>query len=80
MRLDAVLFNLHIIGEAAKRLPSDLRDRYADVPWREFSGMRDIIVHAYFALDLDIIWDAIQNDVPSLLGRVREIILIENGS
>jgi uncharacterized protein with HEPN domain len=78
MRLDAILFNLHVIGEAAKKLPSDLRERYADVPWREFSGMRDIIVHVYFALDLDIVWDAIQNDVPRLLRRVREITELEN--
>ena len=50
VRLDAVLLNLHIIGEAVKKLPPDLRDRHPDVSWREIAGLRDFIAHAYFAL------------------------------
>jgi uncharacterized protein with HEPN domain len=73
MRFDAVLFNLHVIGEAVKRLPADLREKYPEVSWREIAGLRDFVAHAYFALDLDILWNAIQRDVPFLLERVREI-------
>ena len=73
MRLDAVLHNLHVIGEAVKRLPQSVRDRRPDLPWREIAGMRDIIAHAYFALDLDLVWDAIQRDVPELLAAVRDL-------
>ncbi len=50
VRTDAVLLNLHIIGEAVKKLPSDLRERHPEVAWREIAGLRDFIAHAYFAL------------------------------
>ncbi|HEY9422481.1 MAG TPA: DUF86 domain-containing protein [Thermoanaerobaculia bacterium] len=73
MRFDGILFNLHVIGEAVKKLPLDLREKHSDVAWREIAGLRDFVAHAYFALDLDILWDAIQRDVPALLDRVREI-------
>ncbi|MFL6232417.1 MAG: DUF86 domain-containing protein [Thermoanaerobaculia bacterium] len=77
MRFDAVLFNLHIIGEAVKKLPLDLRERHSDIAWREIAGLRDFVAHAYFALDLDILWDAIRQDVPTLLLRVQEMIAQE---
>jgi len=74
LRLDAVLMNLQIIGEAVKRLPPELRERYPDVAWREIAGMRDFVAHAYFALDFDILWSAIQVEVPALLQRIRDIL------
>ena len=77
IRADAVLLNLHIIGEAVKKLPGDLRERYPDVAWREIAGLRDVISHTYFALDTDILWDAVERDVPILLGTVRRIISVE---
>jgi uncharacterized protein with HEPN domain len=80
MRFDAILFNLHVLGEAIKHLPPELRQRYPDVAWREIAGMRDFVAHAYFALDLDILWDAIHKDVPELLARVREILGAESAS
>lgn len=78
MRFDGVLLNLHVIGEAVKNLPRDLRERYSDIAWREIAGLRDFVAHAYFALDLDILWDAIQRDVPALHRRIRQIIENEN--
>lgn len=80
IRADAVLLNLHIIGEAVKKLPGDLRERHPDVAWREIAGLRDVIAHAYFALDADILWDAVERDVPALLVAVREIIRTESRS
>jgi len=77
VRLDAVLLNLYVVGEAVKKLPVDLRSRHPEVAWREIAGLRDFISHAYFALDLDIIWDAIKNDVPALLDAVTRIIEME---
>ena len=74
LELDGILLNLHVIGEAVKSLPEDLRRRYPDVPWRRIAGMRDFISHAYFAVDLDIVWDTVCRDVPELLLRAREII------
>jgi uncharacterized protein with HEPN domain len=73
MRFDGVLLNLHVIGEAVKNLPLDLRERYPDIAWREIAGLRDLVAHAYFALDLEILWDAIQRDVPALHRRIRQI-------
>ncbi len=78
MRFDAVLFNLHVIGEAVKKLPLDLRERHSDIAWREIAGLRDFVAHAYFALDLDILWDAIRQDVPALLSRVQEMTVQES--
>ena len=77
IRADAVLLNLHIIGEAVKKLPGDLRERYPDVAWREIAGLRDVIAHTYFALDFDILWDAVERDVPALVDAVRRIIRTE---
>jgi len=77
VRADAVLMNLHVIGEAVKKLPSELRERHPEVAWREIAGLRDFIAHAYFALDPDIIWDAIERDIPALLDAVRRIIRSE---
>ncbi len=72
--LDGILLNFHVIGEAVKRLPDDLKAAHDDVPWRQIAGMRDIVVHLYFALDHEIIWDAIQNDVPALRAKIRAIL------
>ena len=72
-----MLHNFLVIGEAVKRLPTELSQRYSDIPWREIAGMRDFVAHEYFALDLDIVWDAIQHAVPDLLKRVRKILAAE---
>jgi len=74
LRFDGILLNLHIIGEAVKSLPEDLRLRYFNVPWRRIAGMRDFISHLYFAIDLHIVWDTVTRDVPELLDRIREIL------
>ena len=74
MRFDGLLFNLQVIGEAVKNLPDDFRDKHSEVPWREIAGMRDIVVHAYFALDLDLLWSAIQEAVPLLLEPIQNLL------
>lgn len=73
MAYDAVLRNLEIIGEAAKGIPSQVRDRYPDVDWRGAAGLRDILAHAYFGLDNETLWDIVKNKVPVLLSHVRRI-------
>lgn len=71
---DAVLRNLIVIGEAVKHLPLDVRERNPQVEWREIAGFRDIAVHEYFGIDEEILWDIVQNEVPSLLAKLPEII------
>ena len=69
----AVLFSLLIIGEAAKNVPDDVRAASPAVNWAGAAGMRDIIVHRYFGLDPEIIWDAAQGHVPRLLDSARRL-------
>lgn len=71
---DAVARRLEVIGEAVKGLPKELRDANPEVPWRDIAGARDILVHEYFRIDLDLAWEMVQHDVPRLAARVREIL------
>ena len=74
MRLDAVIRNLEVIGEAVKCLPDALTDRYPDVDWRKIAGLRDILIHHYFGIDLDIIWDVVESKLPELESAIRPIL------
>ena len=73
IRYDALLRNLEILGEAAKGVSEEVRQRYPAIPWRKIAAMRDIVIHHYFGLDKDAIWDAVKNRVSSLLEELRRI-------
>lgn len=70
---DAVVRNLEVIGEAAKGIPVDVRARCPEVDWRRIAGLRDILSHAYFAIDNETLWDVITKKVPQLLVQVEEL-------
>lgn len=74
--LDAVIRNLEIIGEAARKLPERARAGHPEVDWRKIAGLRDVLVHEYFGIDEEIIWDVVQNKLPPLktttTGMLRE--------
>lgn len=74
MRQDAVLRNFQVIGEAAKKVSSETRERSPGIPWRQITGMRDNLVHGYFDVDLTVVWEAARRDVP-LLGVAVETLL-----
>jgi uncharacterized protein with HEPN domain len=70
----AVVRALEIIGEAAKRLPTDLRQQYPHVPWRNMAGMRDRIIHGYDSVDLQIVWDVVKVDNPRIKPQIQQIL------
>lgn len=70
----AVIRKFEIIGEATKGVPEDIRQRYPDVPWREMAGMRDKLIHFYFGIDYNLVWQAIKSRIPQIKPRIRQIL------
>lgn len=66
--------SLEIIGEAAKQIPEDIRRQCAQVPWRSMAGLRDKLIHAYFGVDYEIVWDVAANEVSTLLPAIRDLL------
>ena len=71
---DAIVRNLEIIGEAAKHIPDQTKNKMPQIPWRNIAGMRDFITHVYFGIDNDILWDVIQNKLPLLQKTVQQFL------
>ncbi len=74
MRVDAVMRNLEIIGEASKRLPDELRRTYPEGEWRKITGFRDMVAHEYFGVDLEIVWDVVKTKLTPLRALVSVMI------
>lgn len=72
--IDAVVRNLEIIGEAVKNLPEEIKDSRPDVEWRRIARFRDIIVHHYFKVDLDVVWDVVENKISLLEEAVNNLL------
>jgi len=73
LTLDAVLRNLEVLGEAAKQIPAEIRERHLQVPWRRIAGLRDVLAHAYFGLEDDTIWQIVSESLPALAAQLDQV-------
>jgi len=72
--IDAVVRNLEIIGEAVKQIPEGIRGQHPDIDWKKIAGLRDILIHNYFGIDLELIWDIVENKLAPLEERVTQML------
>jgi uncharacterized protein with HEPN domain len=68
--------NLQIIGEAARATPEEIRALAPAIPWHQIAGMRNVLVHGYFEIDIDLVWDAVTRDVPALKPAIERLLEI----
>jgi len=71
---DAVIRRLEIIGEATKNIPLGWKETHSEVPWRRIAGIRDILIHEYFGIDFDLLWNVVKKDLPDLKQKISRIL------
>jgi len=70
----AVIRAIEIIGEAVKNIPEDIRKKYPDIPWRSMAGMRDKVIHAYFGVKIERVWEVVKRDIPNLKPKFEKML------
>ncbi|MBI5880480.1 MAG: DUF86 domain-containing protein [Chloroflexi bacterium] len=76
-RRRAFVRSLEVMGEAVKQIPEEYRRAHPSIPWRAIAGMRDLLIHHYFGIDYEIVWDAVSHEVPLLAKQVEELLRSE---
>jgi uncharacterized protein with HEPN domain len=72
--LHAVVRNLEVVGEAVKGVPPEVRQRHPAIPWQRIAGLHDILIHHYFEIDVDIVWDVVKNKLPDLKQHLQTLL------
>ena len=72
--IDAVIRNLEVIGEAAKSVPIEAREEYPHIPWKRMIGLRNVMIHEYFGIDLSIVWTIVKNNLPETRKHIEEML------
>ena len=73
----AVIRKFEIIGEASRNIPDEVKMKHPEVPWKEMSGMRDRLIHAYFGVDYTLVWFTVKNRLPAAKKMIREILAVQ---
>jgi uncharacterized protein with HEPN domain len=71
---DGTIRQIEIIGEAIKNVSEPLKERYSHIPWKEIAGMRDKLIHNYFGVDIDAVWDVVKKDIPILKDEIQKVM------
>ena len=75
-----VIHHLEIIGEAVRSIPQEFKNNHQEVPWKQISRMRNVLIHIYFGVDQDIIWEVVEHDLPLLKSSVESILANQEGA
>ncbi len=71
---DAIMKRLEIIGEAVKNIPTGVKKKYPEIPWKDMAGMRDVLIHEYFGVRMERVWDTAKNDIPKLKKQILGLL------
>lgn len=72
--INAVVRSIEVIGEATKKIPQSLRNKYPEIPWKKMTGMRDKLIHEYFGVDIEILWKVAKDDIPPLKSFIENVL------
>ena len=76
---DAVIRNLEIIGEAVRNVPPDFQSAHAGIPWRQAAELRNVLIHEYFGVDLNVVWAVVEKELPPLKASIEQVVAKVNG-
>lgn len=71
---DAIMKRLEVIGEAVKNIPKEFKEKHSKIPWKKIAGMRDVLIHEYFGVIMERVWDTAKNDIPKLKKQISELL------